>query len=264
MKKFFSHIATDRNMLKLGMGVTLLLFVMFYNRAGRFKEKTLSGPMKVQVEHLENGNDFITTEEMREKVLKKFQSEFSGVPLDRINLLQLESELQSLDFIKSTDVYLDANNCLNIYVRQREPILRLISPQGRSQYVDKDGSLMPPSIHYSPRVLVAFAAIDLQRDSLNIHSPGLEKDLFELAKYIEGDRFLNALVEEVLVNEQMDWSLIPKFGPSTILLGSLEHLEDKTNRLKRVYKEILPIQGWDYYNLVNLKFYGQVICTKRA
>ena len=123
---------------------------------------------------------------------------------------------------------------------------------------------MPASIHYSPRVLVAFAAVGQRGDSLDIHSPGLEKDLFDLAKYIEGDRFLNALVEEILVNDQLEWSLIPKFGPSTILLGSLEHLEDKTTRLKRVYKEILPIQGWDYYNLVNLKFYGQVICTKRA
>lgn len=264
MKKFFRNIASDQNMLKLGLGFTLLLFIMFYDRAGRFKAKTLSGPMKVLVEHLENGNDFITTEEMREKVLKKFQSEFTGVPLDRINLLQLESELQALDFIKSTDVYLDASNCLNIYVRQREPILRLISPEGRSQYVDKDGSLMPASIHYSPRVLVAFAAVQSRQDSLDIHNPGLERDLFELARYIERDRFLNALVEEILVNDQKDWSLIPKFGPSSILLGDLENLEDKTNRLKRVYREILPVQGWDYYNLVNLKFYGQVICTKRA
>lgn len=264
MKKFFKNIASDQNMLKLGMGLTILLFVIFYNRAGNFKEKTLSGQMKVHVEHLENGNDFITTEEMREKVLKKFQSEFSGVPLDRIDLLQLESELQSLDFIKSTDVFLDANNCLNIYVRQREPILRLISPEGLSQYVDKDGSLMPASIHYSPRVLVAFAAVNFRKDTLDIYHPGLEKELFDLAKYIEADRFLNALVEEILVNDQKDWSLIPKFGPSSILLGSLENLEDKTKRLKKVYKEILPIQGWDYYNLVNLKFFGQVICTKRA
>ncbi len=264
MKKFIRNIGTDQNMIRLGMGLTVLLFLIFYQRAGRFKHRALSGQMQVHVQHLENGNDFITTEEMRSKILRKFQQEFSNVPLATLDLPEIESALQSMDFIKSTDVYLDANNQLNIFVKQREPILRILTPEGNSLYVDKDGSIMPASPHYSPRVLVAFVPVQATKDTLDLDHPGMEKDLFELANYISKDRFLHALVEEIMVNGQNDWTLIPKFGPSRIFLGDMERIEDKTDKLKRVYREILPAQGWDMYYSVNLKFKGQVICTKRA
>jgi cell division protein FtsQ len=264
MKKFLRNIGTDQNMVRLGMGLTVLLFLMFYEKAGRFKNRALSGQMQVHVQHLENGNDFITTEEMRSKILRKFQQEFSNVPLATLDLQEIEAGLQSMDFIKSTDVYLDASNRLNIFVKQREPILRILTPEGNSLYVDKDGSIMPASPHYSPRVLVAFAPVSMTRDSLELSRPGMERDLFELANFIARDRFLHALVEEIMVHSQNDWTLIPKFGPSRIFLGDLERLEDKTDKLKRVYREILPGQGWDLYYSVNLKFKGQVICTKRA
>ncbi|MEO5582193.1 MAG: hypothetical protein ABIR66_05850, partial [Saprospiraceae bacterium] len=136
MKKFLNKISSNQNMLRYGLAATILVFMVFYNRAGRHKVRTLSGKLIVSVKHLESGNDFITGEEMRERVRKKFQSEFASVPVGSLSPMEVESSLQSLDFIKTADVFVDGNNCLNIYVTQREPMFRLLNGEGQSYYID--------------------------------------------------------------------------------------------------------------------------------
>lgn len=264
MKRFFHKITSDQNMLRFALIGTALVFMLFYDRAGRYKQRSLSGDLLIEVEHLESGNDFITSEEMRDRVKRKFQSEYTNVPMSRFSLLEMEASLKSLDFIKTADVYVDGNNRLNVYITQREPVFRLLTPDGHSFYVDKDGTTMPSSMHYSPRVVVVFAPISILKDTLAISSPGIEQDVYRLAQRIAEDRILNALVEEIIVDELGEWTLIPKMGPSRIYLGRLERLEEKITALKKVYKEILPIEGWDKYYSVNLKYNGQVICSKRA
>jgi cell division protein FtsQ len=264
MKKFLYKISSNQNMLRYALAATILLFMVFYNRAGRHKVRSLSGKLIVSVKHLESGNDFITGEEMRERVRKKFQSEFASVPVGSLSPMEVEASLQSLDFIKTADVFVDGNNCLNIYVTQREPMFRLLNAEGQSFYIDKEGTMMPASMHYSPRVLVAFAPITLTRDTIDYKKPGLQKEMFDLANLIVFDEVLHALVEEIVADVNGEWMIIPKIGPSRILLGKLDRIEDKLNDLKRVYKVILPAQGWDKYYSVNLKYQGQVICTKRA
>ena len=51
-------------------------------------------------------------------------------------------------------------------------------------------------------------------------------------------------------------------SPEKIFLGSAEMIEDKLARLKLFYKENMGRQGWNVYQLVNLKFKGQVIGKK--
>ncbi len=264
MKKFIHKIASDQNVRRLSLIGTILMFLLFYDRAGRHKQRALSGDLLVHVEHLESGNDFITTEEMRDRVKKKFQSEYTNVPMSRLSPLEMEASLKSLDFIKTADVYVDGNNRLNVYVTQREPVFRLLTPDGHSFYVDHDGTTMPSSMHYSPRVLVVFASVSVMKDTLTISKPGKEKDIYQFAHRIVDDKILNALIEEIIVDERGEWTLIPKLGPSRIYLGNLDRLEEKITALKRVFKEILPVEGWEKYYSINLKYNGQVICSKRA
>ena len=264
MKNFLNKILSNQNIVRYALVSTILLFGVFYDRAGRHKVRSLSGKLMIEVKHLDSGNDFITGEEMRDRVRKKFQSEFASVPVGSLSPMEVESSLQSLDFIKSADVFVDGNNCLNIYVTQREPMFRLINAEGQSYYVDKEGTTMPASMHYSPRVLVASAPISVQKDTLEYKKPGIQKDLFTLANKIAEDKILNALIEEIVSDANSEWMIIPKIGPSRIYIGTLDRIDDKINDLKRVYKVILPTEGWDKYYSVNLKYRGQVICTKRA
>lgn len=264
MKKFLNKISSNQNMVRYALVTTVLMFMVFYDRAGRHKVRSLSGKLMVQVKHLDSGNDFITGEEMRDRVRKKFQSEFAGVPMGTLSPMEVEASLQSLDFVKSADVFVDGNNCLNIYVTQREPVFRLINGDGMSYYVDREGTTMPASMHYSPRVLVVTAPITSLRDTLDYKKPGIQKDMFDLANKIATDEVLDALVEEIVGDVNGEWMIIPKIGPSRIYIGTMDRINEKLIDLKKVYKTILPAEGWDKYYSVNLKYQGQVICTKRA
>ncbi|MEP7269529.1 MAG: hypothetical protein ABI844_18070 [Saprospiraceae bacterium] len=255
---------SGENMLKYGLMATVLVFGIFYHKASHFKQRAITGQLVVEVKHLESGNDFITGEEMRTRVTNKFKSEFANKPMGSLSPMEIEAGLKSLDFIKSADVFVDANNQLNVYVTQREPILRVVTSNGYSMYVDKDATTMPASLHYSPRVLVAYVNMPDHIDTLAIGKPGLQQELFELANRIREDRLLNTLIEQVAADKEGDWVLVPKIGPSKVYIGSLERLDEKLESLKKVYKTILPAEGWDKYGTVNLKFRGQVICTKKA
>lgn len=81
------------------------------------------------------------------------------------------------------------------------------------------------------------------------------------------DTFANSLIEQIYLDENGEFTLIPKIGNERIFLGNSEILEDKLMRLKLFYKENMGRQGWNVYQLVNLKFKGQVIgknYSKRA
>ncbi len=264
MRKFWQNITSNENIVRYALVATLLVFMVMYDRAGRHKQRSLTGPMVIDVKHLDSGNDFITNQEMREKITKKFSSDFTKVPIEKLDVPEIESQLKSLDFIKSTDVYVDANNRLNILVKQREPLFRILSSTGQSMYVDKDGTTMPASNHYSPRVMVAYLDNIITRDTLNIKRPGQEKDLYDLATTISHDNVLEALVEEIIAGDHNEWVIIPKLGPSRIYIGTLQNLEEKLETLKKVYRKILPAEGWEKYYSINLKFKGQVICTKKT
>ena len=169
------------------------------------------------------------------RVIKKFQSEFSGIPVGRLSPGTVEAELTSLDFIKSADVFIDGNNSLNIFVTQREPIMRLLTPEGHSMYIDREGTTMPASLHYSPRVLVAFADVPRDRDTLQLKRPGMEKDLFYLANTIMDDRILNALIEEIIIDDQGQWTMVPNWDLPEFIsetwsswMKRLKHLKNST------------------------------------
>lgn len=259
-----NHLASNENMLRYALIATLLIFGFLYNKATRVKMRTLTGQLNVHVKHLESGNDFITGEEMRTRITNKFQTEFVNKPIGRLSPIEIEAGLKSIDFVKSADVYLDANSRLNVLVTQREPILRIINHEGYSLYVDKDGTTMPASLHYSPRVLVAYANVPNTIDTLSLNKPGLQLNLFTLSNIIRDDRFLSTLIEQIALDNEGDWVLVPKLGPSKILIGNLENMDEKVESVKKVYKRILPAEGWDKYSTINLKFKGQVICTKKT
>ena len=96
-------------------------------------------------------------------------------------------------------------------------------------YIDREGTTMPASLHYSPRVLVAFADVPRDRDTLQLKRPGMEKDLFYLANTIMDDRILNALIEEIIIDDQGQWDL-PEFISETwsSWMKRLKHLKNST------------------------------------
>ena len=67
----------------------------------------------------------------------------------------------------------------------------------------------------------------------------------------------------MLNNRNQEFEIIPRVGAHQILLGNAENLELKFRNLKILYEEGLAYEGWNKYEIINLKYNNQVICSKR-
>jgi cell division protein FtsQ len=99
-------------------------------------------------------------------------------------------------------------------------------------------------------------------DTTQAQLPRTIEQVYALAKFIEADTFWTANAEQIYVNEQQELELIPRFGDHRILVGDTTAMADKFKRLMVFYRDGLNKTGWNNYNLINLKFKGQVVCTK--
>ncbi|MBK6621577.1 MAG: hypothetical protein IPH04_13540 [Saprospirales bacterium] len=218
--------------------------------------------IKIDVEPLPDGHYLIDSSDIKKTIQRSFAFEWTGQQIGLLNIERLERVLEEDPFIFSADVFINAKNKIHIKIRQREPVLRIIDDNGLHYYIDIDGNKMPLSKHFSARVMVATG-------SLPPHVPGfldrkkhLLKDVFLLSRYIEEDRFLRTLIEQIYVSNGKIL-LAPKIGSHKIILGSMDGIEEKFKRLRLFYDEVTPYEGWRRYRTVNLSYKGQIVCEKR-
>lgn len=196
-----------------------------------------------------------------------------GEYLSDINTQAVESLIYRNPAVKEARVFKTVGGILKVKVTQRQPVLRIINRYGENFYIDDDGGLMPWSAKFTARVLVANGNIADRFDSRKANGYSLLadttgnnrtlKDLTRLALYIRDNDFWNAQIEQVFVEENGDYDLIPRVGGHLIILGKLDEMEDKFAKLKLMYEVGLPNEGWNKYSTINLKFRNQVVCTKK-
>jgi len=193
-----------------------------------------------------------------------FNLEEEKVPLGKLKVGEIERVLEEEPFVLDAEVFVDAQNELFISIEQRTPIIRIVDKDNESYYMDSTGLQMPMSDHSTARVIVATGAIppytpDFRKPRKN----HLLNKLFKLTNYIRKDEFLNAMIEQIYVNNIQEFTLIPKVGKQKIHFGEYEHVDDKFDRLKTFYKEVMPREGWRKYKTINLKYRKQVVAKRQ-
>lgn len=212
----------------------------------------------------------IFTGESKEQLLERkdilswfnefYKKDIRKIPVNTMDLKRLEEYILSQALVKKVDIYLDSKNNVHADVYQRSPLMRIVDSNGDQYFMDEDGYKIPVSNKYSSRILVAtgqLAKVDGQKliPRERVYYAGL----INVAKAIRKDSFIRSLIEQVDMDDKGEFTLIPKVGTEKIFLGSCEMIEDKLERLKLFYKENMGRQGWNVYQLVNLKFKGQII-----
>jgi cell division protein FtsQ len=81
----------------------------------------------------------------------------------------------------------------------------------------------------------------------------------EMLMIIREDDFWRAQIAQLDIDRKSRINLFPQVGGQTIEFGKPENLEVKFKKLRIFYKEILPRQGWNTYERVNLEYEGQII-----
>ena len=84
-----------------------------------------------------------------------------------------------------------------------------------------------------------------------------------LGLLLEKDDFLRLLVSQIYIEPHGDLRMEPRIGKHSIIVGDSTGLESKLENLEAFYRQGLVRGPWDRYELINLKYKDQVVCTKR-
>jgi len=266
MKKFLKILEIAAWVILTGGLFTLLGFSVVEHDAKTCKQYTIT---------IDYGNaDVLVTKNDIYSIVKQSGHILKGEAIRYIHAEKIESSIKKQPYVADANVYLTIDGDVEINVVQRQPILRIFNQLGESFYLDGTGHLLPLNPDFSARVMVANGNIPepflksanyledsiRQKDSLLYKS--VMNNLFTLSMFIMKNDFLKALIEEVYVDKNWEFELIPKLGNQLIIFGTTENMNDKFERLLVFYKKGLSITGWQRYNVINIKFKNQVICSK--
>jgi cell division protein FtsQ len=234
-----------------------------------------SRPCKKVVISIDYGiADMLITKKDIDSIVMKTAGMVKGKPLGYINTGSIERSIRRQPYVAKVSVYESNEGTLFVNVRQREPLLRIINNRYENFYIDESGSLLPVNLNFSARVLVANGSISdsymknpLYRVNIlalsdSIYYDSLMTNLYKLAMFISHDPFWKSQIDQIYVNELQEFELIPRIGNHVIMLGTADDLEDKFRKLFVFYRLGLNKIGWNKYNVINIKFKNQVVCSK--
>jgi cell division protein FtsQ len=248
---------TEKRLNILTGGILIFLFIVFVSFAEtKSRQETCKG-IKINIIH-DNSNAFITEND----VLDIINGVKDGPVLNRrihaIGFFKAENAINQNHFVENAEIYPDLNGWVYINLYQRIPVLRVLSNNNKTYYIDRNGKRMPVSFKYTTKTLVASGFIENSNPLL-----GVDKQLYEMAQYISQDVFLSALIGQIYVKKDTEMLLVPKIGDFTIDFGNASNMENKFMKLKVLYMKILPFEGWNKYNNVILKYKNQIIVNKK-
>jgi len=192
-----------------------------------------------------------------------------SIKVNQLNTTKLEKGLLKNPYICSVDAFTNINGRLIVNINEMIPIVRIFNKTTMGYYLNKRGVILPLCDKYSARVFMVNGYIDIPfEEGFNnvndvIYQKTILMGILELSNTIGENEFLRSQINQIYINSKMEFELIPEFGNHTIIIGDLENLDAKLQKLEAFYDQALLEEGIDKYKTINLKFDGQIVCTKK-
>lgn len=212
---------------------------------------------------------FVTTRDIRNTILRS-NSDLIGKPYRDVSIDEIERSLSKYRELRISEVYMDIDGILHVFVDQRVPVMRVMPAGGGDFFVDNEGVVMRRRNLYTPRLHLVGGNVKITQEMLggisvldtSVNNSVL-KDIFHLVRYINGNNFWSAQIDQIYVDRHEEIDLIPRVGNHVIHLGKVSGYEEKFKNLQVFYEKVLPEVGWNKYSVINLAFRDQVVCTRR-
>ena len=214
---------------------------------------------KIEI-NIKNADDqfFIHKQDIEALVTKHGSDQLVGKLYEKIDLREIEQRVVRNRQIKNCQVFRGVEGILNIDIEQHIPIARILMADGREDvYVDTDGSFFPLSDRYSARILLLSG--EYFRNLPSLKTKRQEKTL-QFINLINEDSFLKAQFTQLDIDANADINVVPLVGNHIIEFGEPTNIENRLNRLKIFYNQILPVKGWDSFSSISIKYDGQIVC----
>jgi len=206
-------------------------------------------------------NHFISDTDIK-KILKTKHFNIIGYPFRKINSLAIEELIKKHPSIENANVYSNIAGVLNINIKQREPIIRIIDNSNKSYYIDNNGFTMPLSENYTAHVPIISGDIPPKKLIQNIEKDSLLKQIYQLAKNLNQQKEWKAMINEIIISPIEGFILLPQIGSQKIILGKEPNFNKDFKILSAFYKKALPQVGWDKYKSIDLRYDKQIVCKK--
>ena len=224
----------------------VLLSGLFYSTISVNNLRDIS---KTDIYIHDSSNLFITKDSIKSAVIEIITTK--NIHKSSVHLKALEFELNKIELVKKSDVFIDVNGTIVIDIEQRKPIARFID---NKSYLDEDGLVMPKSKYYSARVPVIKGYTNTL-DQLDL--------IYKLSNYIKDDKFLSQSATEILIDSNSNFSIKLRDYRFKILIGQLNNIDLKIKNFKAFYINALSNQILNKYSVINLQFDNQVVCVKK-
>lgn len=243
------------------LGYTIAIAMII--SAGIFKYNSPISELIIEIEALPEGKNLITKDDVKSVLIDNFKSNFVGFKVKEVDVELLEDVLTQNEFIHEVQVFVDALNRLTIAIEQREPLIRVQDENGMTFYIDTEGYRLSTSKHYAARVRVATGHLPMFEGHHLMDADPIYKLLFTTSEALARDPFCDAYAEQIYVDRKGEFLIAPKVGDYKIRLGTIDDIDEKLDKLKTFVKEVVPHQGWQYCEALDLRFKDQIVCTKK-
>lgn len=242
---------------------------------------------RVEVRVLDSAYQQIITPYMVKAWLAKEGLALRDRPVSQVNTSQIEKLVKSRGFVKDAKVYIGIKGIVHIDLKQRAPIARVNTINGYNFYITDDNYILPlqsHSVQYVPIITGYFTppfgrefvgSVDgLSKETKKKYEKNYEffTKLINFVRFIRGDSFWNAQIVQINVSSEgsaggsraaqdPQIEIVPRVGNHVIMLGSLDDVQSKFDKLMNFYKNVLRYEGWDKHRYINLKYKNQVVCS---
>lgn len=226
-------------------------------------EARSSKPCKdVNIQIIAGANAMFVDKRDVRNVLDFIGGKLVGKALKEFDLGKMEDSLESNPWVSNAELYFDNNRVLQVKVEERDPIARVFTAKGSSFYIDTTLTRLPLSEKFTPRLPV-FTGFPSERTKWKGSDSILLNQMKDISLFLAADSFWMAQIDQIDINPQKQFLMVPKVGEHTILFGDGNDAAKKFRKLYAFYDEVMSKTGWSQYSTVHVGFKGQVVAARK-
>ncbi len=214
----------------------------------------------VIINRLDSSNNFVEAKDVN-GLIKEVEATTKGVEIYSLHLQDIEDHLNNFPNIEWANVsrlYKGDRAYIYIEVMAMQPVARIVD-DGKSYYINKEGKKLLATYNYRVKDVPVLVA--------HIDSAQWVKQMprfLPLFDYIKTHKTFREFATAYKIEDNGDIILQPIISNHVINLGDASILDNKMQRLKIFYREVVSKKGWEYYDTISVKWKGQVVATKRT
>ena len=196
--------------------------------------------------------------------LEKEYRAYAGLPLDSVNLDQIEKLVCAHSVVRECQAWLTDDGILHVALSQRQPVVRF-DDGTNGYYADATGFVFPLQSRGTVDVPVVDGRIPMKIPRGFKGTPQNEAEKAWLDKMIGVVNHIRGTVWEgnivkMTVSANGNLVLTPRQGNEQFIFGEPVHVKEKMSLMKAYYESVVPVQP--DYRTVDLRYRGQLVCRK--